>query len=1125
MNYVNLTGIRDGEFITSSEKAIQNKGTIIQIKGFYPPFEPFSRMFDEHILKDTFRKYNFFKDMDLKDIKHYLLNNSTVLDDLYLEDSNIQVKFIKISGKFFFENLTKEQIDELSSDKFFPIKYVYDMIPRKPGSKANKHTLIFRPTNWKLMNEKSLLSNFKGYVFNCDTKKISYGNFENVFVFDNLAITYPTGKTLETEKMALEILSENYNISFESINRIKEILKWFTPSVHKSLIQKIIRTKCKKISYENEKFNSFNVLAISFTILMFLPGSFVSTIQSYVTGIESATKRLAVSICEDSYLEDFSEITLLYACSLIAKSDRNWKPTIKLYEKWLDIIFIAQKDSRMYKYENHAEIIDPKEINQYAFSYFLLKELKSFQTDISMVLTTDGTIREFINIKSDLNIMPIQHCLDHHSLTEIVWYFNPAFIENFKNYLEVFNFIWNNNVGYNPRKHLESHFSEEVFEAQRKLWIARKSEEKIERNLIEKYKTLEFEFPESIIAGLVGPVEIKLNYKNILVVLKTDNVYDFVITRRPSRDNKDITLTDEEKEQGKILMLRKLKLGIKLNSNLKRFSGKILTLSENGEYLLDSFNDFLKIKTKFSIHDNMIFQGDIVNYSLKYTGIGIEKNAFENLENILNNLEDKILRRIIIYISNYKTAISLFQLGRDGKGTEYTVSIYDTHVFWFLTEICKIFPVALEMEKSKFIVKNFELWCFIKKIIINKTNKNIKSKFPIPVITKNLWKHQIDATQKLISPVKHGNLIWISVGLGKTLIVINYIKYLIENNLMCEYLVYTLPPAALDGVEKEFIEAGMKTNILDMKKSSKKIKIKKGCVNFIFHDHMRMNGMDEQLRKKSSKMLFIVDEFHKTLGKSQRTSLALEISKLSNKFVGLSGTIINNTNTNELIQWLEMIVDFEVTESNFWVAVGELVSSRIDTGIEIIREEKTFEMDEKYYKLVPEKLGGNLIGEFDFRYILNMCYERVNSEIIKISKKYIKSEPVFIVAKDITSQKQLESKFLEFLNKDEIFLISSNSFITYKPEDERNIKVIITTPTHSMGYTLTKIKIMISSVYLGNQTTREQLEGRINRIGQVSKNIRIITIHGGILSYIFKKYENARSISEVLKDFSENINV
>ena len=80
-----------------------------------------------------------------------------------------------------------------------------------------------------------------------------------------------------------------------------------------------------------------------------------------------------------------------------------------------------------------------------------------------------------------------------------------------------------------------------------------------------------------------------------------------------------------------------------------------------------------------------------------------------------------------------------------------------------------------------------------------------------------------------------------------------------------------------------------------------------------------------------------------------------------------------------------MIVDFEVTESNFWVAVGELVSSRIDTGIEIIREEKTFEMDEKYYKLVPEKLGGILIGEFDFRYVLNMCYEKVNTEIIKIT--------------------------------------------------------------------------------------------------------------------------------------------
>jgi hypothetical protein len=57
---------------------------------------------------------------------------------------------------------------------------------------------------------------------------------------------------------------------------------------------------------------------------------------------------------------------------------------------------------------------------------------------------------------------------------------------------------------------------------------------------------------------------------------------------------------------------------------------------------------------------------------------------------------------------------------------------------------------------------------------------------------------------------------------------------------------------------------------------------------------------------------------------------------------------------------------------------------------------------------------------------------------------------------------------------------------------------------------------MITSVYFSNEATREQLEGRINRIGQTNA-ITILTYHTGVLSYILEHYKKSRNMSQALK--------
>ena len=64
---------------------------------------------------------------------------------------------------------------------------------------------------------------------------------------------------------------------------------------------------------------------------------------------------------------------------------------------------------------------------------------------------------------------------------------------------------------------------------------------------------------------------------------------------------------------------------------------------------------------------------------------------------------------------------------------------------------------------------------------------------------------------------------------------------------------------------------------------------------------------------------------------------------------------------------------------------------------------------------------------------------------------------------------------------------------------------------------------MITSVYPSNNATREQLEGRINRLSQNNKCIEYLTVHTGILTYIYQKHKDAKNISLILNELADEI--
>ncbi len=792
--------------------------------------------------------------------------------------------------------------------------------------------------------------------------------------------------------------------------------------------------------------------------------------------------------------------------------------------------------------------------NTLTFAYLTLAEIGSFKGDINLahhIALNSGRTRH-TNTQGLINTIPITHCIDHHTNTGIVHYLNYPL--TYGTYPESLNQVWIQVSGVNPRKleyaewypvMEEQPYVQEVRNAQVYVWTSRSYTPQPRPVLDKDPFVFSYVLDRSWLAGMIGPIEVKIGHITAVVVLDVSDITKVIAIKKPSRDKtQNPILTDEETDialSAAKNILREGKILKNIPTTLPVFKGVTVALVED-TYLLFMSGQWVSWDQARVLQYSLLYHPSLGEYqimqSLTYTGDGIDERL--NIHDIFTTYNLNVLKRLSTYLTGHRSKIELHRVSRDGTGTYYQVKPEDTGVNQVLSFICVVYPAALVKRKNVFIVKNGPLLWMLTDVINAKISELTVSDphdqgWLIPAEeTRIRWNHQQTALDQMITrheQGKKGHLIWIPVGMGKTLIVIDYIDYLIKNRQMPDYCVYSLPSSAIDNIIKEFEYRQIPVKVLDarMNSSLESKTINPFVINLIKHDHMRLGGMDKKMKEIAGEMLFIVDEFHKTLSKTIRTSIAVELVSLSHDFIGLSGTIIKDTHHDELIKWLERIVEFEVTKDNYWVAVGAMVSRRVYTKVIVDRQdipvEMTQEQKDEYYSMVPSNLGGTS-RDINFNEVVNFCYQVVTPEMVRYIIHFLNQgeQGVFVVAKSIKHQEQIRDLLLNLgIGNQEVHLFGKDSQVTLTPDYVGPIRIVITTPRHSEGYTLTKFRVMIQSVYFTNQATREQLEGRVNRIGQVSDVVYVFTLHTGILSNVLERYEKVRSLSEALKGFAKEV--
>ena len=169
--------------------------------------------------------------------------------------------------------------------------------------------------------------------------------------------------------------------------------------------------------------------------------------------------------------------------------------------------------------------------------------------------------------------------------------------------------------------------------------------------------------------------------------------------------------------------------------------------------------------------------------------------------------------------------------------------------------------------------------------------------------------------------------------------------------------------------------------------------------------------------------------------------------------------------------------------------------------------------------------------EKDWKKAMDICYDVCDVKMLDETYEFVnKNIGVMVIVRNTKHQQKLYDSFCKdgIVKKSDIYLMTGNNSIFLTPDDIakgncHDYKIVIVTKDLAEGYTLISLGAQVSCVYFSNEATRVQLEGRINRIGQLADTIYYRIIHAGLLTYTLERYGKSRSLHLAIKSLSKEL--
>lgn len=1027
---VTITGIRENEYIVGTKT--QSLGAIVKItEGNVPPNKDALDAIREqpnlwNRFVDKLGSIPFFSSLSNSDREKWLTENE-VSSDVYIDEvDGIMIEVIDMGNSDLLK-LNEDQIAKLLSGNALPGSEIHKMFPNKPGSKGLKGrvTLIFRRSIWRVTMYDSIVQEYTSVVFDTLTGNVHKEGASvekddgSIHLMENLGhkkensigiISWKSDDNIE--ESSLEVIKEFFDVTDNDIKTIETGLSRFTPAGLKSVLQKIIRFRPLFIKFgsiiNRQEISSEIVLFVTLRKLMLSSGSFVPDIQRFVSGMESAFKRLIVTLFEDSIItEENIDIALgIMSCALLAQRIKNWKPNRDILRNFFTLALAGIDSNTAFLFDigrglKRTPYDLEKSTSSVEYISSFLDEMRSFEGDLGMVRDI-ATHFPSIGDSSDERpeIMPIEHSIDQHWAPEVVFFYTHDTIHSQKRagskpFAGLMMNIFSEVTGVNPRREgrkrrtgtnihpYDVDFEDRPFvietrQAQKLLLKAKQKSYRPKREKLDGEFIYNYTLDRSWLAGLLGSISLKISNMSVIVTLDPNELEELVVIKKPSRDSPkdpdDNKVPEHIKEIAIDTVRGMLQRGHKLRNTT--FGGSKVFMRNNIYYIdNEEWDSFRTNRTEIIPFIEDIPDSDShfqeLNIALENSLLteGIVRDPYQKVMELLERSDPMEVRRMATYLSSKEIRVN--PLSRDGGGSKNAVLIEDAGCFQLLLKLSSLCPHVLHREPHTlfFVAPLQPLLVMLKEWVMDYINKiPLEGLIDAPDIgewpklidedARELWEHQIHAVDEMLEAHdagRNGHFLWANTGLGKTLIVLTYLSKLQERGKLPPYIIYTLPPEALTSIKRELELFGLTVELLiPLKNVDKKYRnggftINHGTIPNRFVVTLILHDhikIIDSLVTLMPQTILIIDEVHNCLRQSLRTEATLNLSNLSQEFIALTATPVIDNDIYKLIWWLKRVVPFEVDSNTFWVAVNAMVSKIVKTNVEVERDEIHIDMDD-----------------------------------------------------------------------------------------------------------------------------------------------------------------------------------
>lgn len=622
------------------------------------------------------------------------------------------------------------------------------------------------------------------------------------------------------------------------------------------------------------------------------------------------------------------------------------------------------------------------------------------------------------------------------------------------------------------------------------------------------------------LAGGVGHIFVKVKGIGYIVVLGAQVPEDETVMVAPSRVSRNVFDVPEDIKQ---LAIRHVRGRVLMPKHCQHAALRKPVQFVDGKWHLDDIpwlDGWVKqgLESEFVVHprwdpftSSPKAEDKLIAEALQYRGDGLVEGAAELVQECCKRVSLDVLQRLIDIMQQATvTTVSVPVPGMDGglaPGALKAPAPQDPQVYRLMVVLSRLMPGAMRACKlpqfkilSSVLFHHLRDWVRSVYADAIATSDNLWSRvrwaFSVQDNSDKLYTFQSNSVTKMQKSPGVSHFLFASTGSGKTPMAAEHMRLNARLRASVHSVLWVAPKKLVDSTVKLLSEWGYPVHRMVCKKRKRQesydFEVKPGMYNVMDVDYL--HKVVDDLLPLAPRLLVVVDEVDQCYGTTKRTASAFRLANNAMSVLAMTATAIRK-DSDPLAEWLNLTEPFPVNSSNYLVSMSKAVNLELDLGITKIKEERVIPMQ-------PEVRQWCFDNPRDWRGMESVIRESTDPMLIDVTVEECRRPTTVYHPKSILTSSIVSSgALLVAWNQDHVEklvrMLKARGVQAggFDQRDDPSLEVLVVVCRNARGYnSAIRFGCMVTGVYPGNAADRQQMQGRLSRIGQQRRELRFVTV-------------------------------